>query len=84
MIKHILALKGRWGHDGFRLLYLWYDVLGGAGQRHHEEVAQFVAAAEADGILFYLLTYQELIARLDRKLRPQHPAYIEYLTGRYL
>jgi len=28
LIKHILALKKSFGRDGFRLLYLWYDVQG--------------------------------------------------------
>lgn len=84
LIKHILALKGQCGTGGFRLLYLWYDVVGGQGDRHREEVAQFAAVAKADGILFYALTYQELIARLDAKHRVAHPAYIAYLTARYL
>jgi hypothetical protein len=34
--------------------------------------------------LFYSLTVQALIARLDEKWRAEHPAYVAYLTGRYL
>jgi hypothetical protein len=44
----------------------------------------FTEVAKADGILFYTLTYQELIARLAQKYRAEHPEYIEYLTARYL
>ena len=31
LIKHILGLKRKFGKNGFRLLYLWYDVLGKEG-----------------------------------------------------
>jgi hypothetical protein len=84
LIKHILAMKGQVGPDGFRLLYLWYDVLGEQGKCHHDEVAKFARVTKEDGIKFHSLTYQELIARLANQERPEHPEYIRYLTERYL
>ena len=84
LIKHILGLKRKFGRDGFRLLYLWYDVLGAEGKCHRDEVARFAAAACVDGIMFHSLTYQELIVRLAEKQRSCHPEYIRYLTSRYL
>jgi hypothetical protein len=79
-----LGQKRGFGLGGFRLLYLWYDVLGDDGKCHHEELARFAEAAKADGILFYSLTYQELIVRLAEKYHAAHAAYIQYLTARYL
>lgn len=84
LVKHILAIKRRFGRSGFRLLYPGYDVPGGEGECHRDEVMRFAATAQADGILFHSLTYQELIARLDARYRAQHREYIEYLTARYL
>ena len=84
LIKHILGLKRAVGRDGFRLLYLWYDVLGAEGCLHRDEVEQFSATAKSDGVMFHALTYQELICRMAGKLRAQHEDYIRYLTERYL
>lgn len=84
LLKHILGLKRQYGKAGFRLLYLWYDVFGGQGKRHRDEVIEFAEAAEADCIKFHSLTYQQLIVNLANKLRTEHPDYIRYLTERYL
>ncbi len=84
LLKHILGLRRHCGHAGFRLLYLWYDVPGGDGARHRDEVEGFAEAAKRDGILFHSLTYQELIAGMAPRFRPAHAAYISYLTERYL
>ena len=84
LIKHILGLKRAVGRDGFRLLYLWYDVLGAEGCRHRDEVEEFRATAKSDGVMFYSLTYQELIYRMAGKLRAQHEDHFRYLTERYL
>ncbi len=84
LIKHILCLKRKFGSNGFRLLYLWYDVLGKEGQLHRAEIAQFAALAKNDQIKFHALTYQELIAELASRERAAHPAYIQYVTERYL
>ena len=84
LIKHILGLKRAHVLDGFRLLYLWYDVLGQEGSRHRQEVEEFAVIAKADGIMFHSLTYQELICRMAGQLRSRHEEYIRYLTERYL
>jgi len=84
LVKHILGLKRSFGRDGFRLLYLWYDVFGEEGRRHRHEVSEFAVVAKADGVMFHSLSYQELISGMARELRPQHEAYIRYLTERYL
>lgn len=84
LLKHILSLKRQFGRSGFRLLYLWYDVLGAEGKSHSDEVARFETVARADNILFHSLTYQELIARLAERHRIYHPEYVQYLTSRYL
>jgi hypothetical protein len=84
LVKHVLGLKRQFGRDGFRLLYLWYDVLGKEGTKHREEVEEFAAVAEQDQIRFQSVTYQELIAKMDRLFRAEHPAYVRYLTERYL
>jgi hypothetical protein len=84
LVKHILGMTRQFGRDGFRLLYLWYDVLGEQGKRHQDEVAEFAKVTAEDGIMFHSLTYQELIARLSDQLRANHGEYIQYLTERYL
>ena len=73
LVKHILGMKRQFGPDGFRLLYLWYDVVGGQGKRHRDEAARFADIAKRDGIRFHSLTYQELIVKLHRDLRDEHP-----------
>ena len=84
LIKHILALKRHFGLAGFRLLYLWYNIPGGQGKWHEDEVAEITNVTKKDGIKFHSLTYQELIAKLANRLRSEHPEYIRYLTERYL
>lgn len=84
LIKHILGMKRKFGLGGFRLLYLWYDVLGEQGKRHHDEVAHFGQVARADGLMFHSLTFQELIARMADRFRTDHSEYVRYLTERYL
>jgi len=84
LLKHILGLKRQFGRDGFRILYLWYDVLGEQGKRHRDEVEEFASIAKQDGIKFHSLTYQELITTLANQLRTKHNDYIRYLTERYL
>jgi len=84
LIKHILGLKASVGKKKFKLLYLWYDVLGKDGAVHREEAEDFTKIAESDGIRFHAMTYQELITILDRYYRDDHPEYIKYLTERYI
>lgn len=84
LVKHILGMKRQFGTGGFRLLYLWYDVLGEGGNRHRDEVIEFTAVAKIDGIRFHSITYQELIALMANNFRSDHGDYIQYLTERYL
>lgn len=84
LIKHLLGLKTKAGKSGFRLLYLWYNVLGKEGAIHREEIESFSKVARADDIKFHVLSYQELMVRLSRELRQDHDRYIRYLTERYL
>jgi hypothetical protein len=83
LIKHILGLKNKYKSKEFKLLYLWYDVLGNEGASHRAEVEDFTKIAKSDGINFLAMTYQELITNLDRDYRAEHSEYIKYLTERY-
>lgn len=84
LIKHILGLKTSYGPQGFRLLYLWYNVPGPEAVKHTAEIAEFAALAARDGIAFQSLTYQDVILSLARTERGSHEAYVDYLAGRYL
>ncbi len=84
LLKHVLGLRHAFGSSGFRLLYLWYDVPCPEGAIHRDEVRQFSAIVRADGEDFQTLTYQELLLRLARHQRTNHPAYVDYLCERYL
>lgn len=84
LIKHILALKKRFGKTGFRLLYLWYDAFGYEGAKHREEISEFIEVIKSDNIYFHALSYQELIVKLADNFRDTHREYIEYITSRYL
>lgn len=84
LIKHILGLKKEYGKSGFRLLYLWYDVLGQDGCRHRAEIEEFAKITKQDSIKFHSISYQELIAKLKRDYYSGNEKYIDYLTDRYL
>jgi hypothetical protein len=84
LIKHILGLKRKFGKNGFRLLYLWYDVLGNTGSVHRYEIEEFSTIAKTDGIYFHAMSFQELILVLSNKYWQEHAKYIKYLSERYL
>lgn len=84
LIKHILGLKKEFRKGGFKLLYLWYDVLGEAGATHRKEIERFSKVAKADNIKFHALSYQELIAKLSKDYWSTHRQYIDYISSRYL
>lgn len=84
LIKHCLGLKKAYGKRGFRLVYLYYDVLGPEGVRHSEEVAEFSKIMAGDGVTFQSLTYQDVILSLARNQRVGHEAFVDYLAERYL
>jgi hypothetical protein len=84
LIKHILGLKRSFGKSDFRLLYLWYDVLGKEGAVHRDEIEKFSKIAKADGIYFDAMSYQELILIMSKEYRQEHANYVKYLSERYL
>ena len=84
LIKHILGLKTFCNKSEFKLLYLWYDVLGKEGGDHRDEIEEFTRIATSDGIHFSSLSYQELIIALAKEYRLEHSEYVKYLTERYL
>jgi hypothetical protein len=84
LIKHILGLKKEYGKTRFRLLYLWYDVLGEDGCKHRTEIAEFARIAKLDNVKFHSISYQELIAKLKKDYYKGNENYIDYLTDRYL
>lgn len=84
LVKHILGMKRQFGLGGFRLLYLWYDVLGEEGKRHQDEVAEFTEVAKKDGVMFHSISYQNLIIKMANQCRSEHQDYVQYLTKRYL
>ena len=84
LIKHILGLKRSFGKNRFRLLYLWYDVLGKEGAIHRQEIEEFSRLTNADGVYFRAMSFQELILVLSNTYRHAHVQYIRYLSERYL
>jgi len=84
LIKHILGLKKEHNKGGFRLLYLWYDVIGNDGFEHRKEIEQFTEIAKKDGIKFSHTTYQEVITKLSKEFYTGNKSYCDYMTGRYL
>jgi len=83
LIRHILGLRGFYGKQNYRLLYLWYDTLGEEGYKHKEELDIFTRICKADGVKFHSMTYQELISRLRINYLEEHSEYIKYLSNRY-
>lgn len=98
LIKHILGLKnncdkynschkpksGRFLRHNFRLLYLWYDVIGKDGVEHRKEIEQFAEIAQRDNIKFSHITYQEVIMKLSKEFYEGNEDYLNYITDRYL
>ena len=84
LIKHILGLKNNHNKSNFRLLYLWYDVIGQDGAEHRKELEQFVEIAKRDNIKFSHVTYQEVIMKLTQEFYVGNEEYCDYLTDRYL
>ncbi len=81
LLKHVLALKRKFGQRRFMLLYLWYDVNGSdAANQHRNEVREF-AKLLGDEVLFRGETYQNIFNRLS-SLTSGSP-YELYLRSRY-
>ncbi len=84
LMKHILGLKKKYNKSGFRLLYLWYDVIGKDGFEHRKEIEQFAEIAKKDNVKFSHITYQEVIMKLSKEFYGGNEKYCDYLTERYL
>jgi len=84
LIKHILGLKTNHNKNDFRLLYLWYDVIGQDGVKHRKEIETFAEIAKKDKIKFSHITYQEVIMKLTQEFYGENEDYCNYLTDRYL
>lgn len=84
LIKHILGLKNKYGKKSFRLLYLWYDVLGEEGYVHRTEIEKFSTYTKADDVKFSSISYQELITFLAKNYYETNEKFIDYITDRYL
>jgi len=84
LVKHILGLKTKFGKNGFRLLYLWYDVPNDEGYQHRQEIKQFSVMCKQDGILFHTFSYQGLIMRLVKTYESEHQEYLYFIGNRYL
>jgi len=84
LIKHILGLTKNHNKNGFRLLYLWYDVIGQDGAEHRKEIEQFAEIAKGDNVKFSHITCQEVIIKLSKEFYDGNENYCDYLTDRYL
>ena len=93
LIKHILGLKKRCKKQhlylkrkicGFRLLYLWYDVIGEDGVKHRKETEQFAKIVQRDNIKFSHTTYQDVIMKLSKEFYEANKDHCNYLSNRYL
>ena len=84
LIKHILGLKNKYGKKSFRLLYLWYDVLGEEGHEHRKEIERFTEYTKVDNVKFSAISYQEVITFLADNYYDSNEKYIDYITDRYL
>jgi hypothetical protein len=81
LIKHTLGLARKYGPEGFRLIYLWYDFHSETAEIHRGELGRFTEVAGQD-ITFTSVTHQELFAELTQIKEPA-PGYRRYLAGRY-
>lgn len=84
LIKHILGLTKNHNKSNFRLLYLWYDVVGQDGFEHRKEIEQFAEIAKKDNVRFSHITYQEVILKLSKEFYEGNEEYVNYLTDRYI
>ena len=84
LLKHMLGLananKRQW-----KLLYLWFDPGGSAGEKHQKEIDHFIDAVNGDGKKVCAMTYQSLFNRLSAipDAQHEHADYKNYLAQRY-
>ena len=81
LLKHALGMATQC-HQGFSLVYLYYDWSGPAARAHRKELEHFAARVGAELDLRWL-SYQELYRRLRGSLGPEDADYLGYLAARY-
>lgn len=82
LLKHLLGLHRKM-EGRFRLLYLYYDAEGPAGEIHRAEVEDFSKAIGME-VDFESLTYQAFVTRLaSLAAGEEHRPYFAYLADRY-
>lgn len=81
LLKHALGLERAFGHRGYRLLLLWYEVEGREAQALRDEIELLRDRVSGD-VRFDARTYQELFAQL-RPYLERHGQYRAYLEQRY-
>lgn len=84
LVKHVLGLKFGRPADKVRLLYLYCDAIGDDATQHRDEIQRFEAAVSGGAVRFVPLSVQEFVLRAVRRVRAEHPAYVDYLAERYL
>ena len=84
LLRHILGLKFGTTVDKIRLVYLYFDAPGDEAGEHRAELRRFQERISSDPIRFVPMTVQEFIVRAVAQCRQEHPAYVDYLTDRYL
>lgn len=84
LLKHILGMKFSAPTERIRLLYLYADAIGDEAAEHRQEIRQFQDAIAADPIRFVPMSVQEFVLRAVRRVRCDHPAYVDYIAERYL
>lgn len=80
LVKHILGLKS--DNRRFVLIYLHYDRDCPENIKHQEEVEDFGAILNKDGIKFISISYQELFRKILPYLK-EDVEYVNYLKTRY-
>jgi len=81
LLKHALGLTGKFGTNGFELLYLWYDLPSPEAEKHRQEIKDFQRYVK-DEVYFRQMTYQELFSVMGRSLDADKN-YLTYLGERY-
>jgi hypothetical protein len=84
LLRHILGLKFGKPIDKVRLVYLYFDAIGGEAEEHRAEIRRFQQRIAPDPICFVPMTVQELVLRAVNRCRSQHKEYVDYLADRYL
>lgn len=82
-IRQLLALRKNFGHAGFVLFHLWYDVRGPSGAAYRAELEEFATRVRGERIAFAPLSWQELYSRIGPECPSDMAAWLDYLRERY-